>query len=42
MIERHTATPAAGALPDAHETIVLVGHGSRDPRSAQALRRLTT
>lgn len=41
MIERHTATPAAGALPEGHETLVLVGHGSRDPRSAQALRRLT-
>lgn len=27
--------------PDEHETLVLVGHGSRDPRSAQALRRLT-
>ena len=34
MIERHTATPAAGALPDAHETIVLVGHGlTPDTRS---------
>ena len=37
----HAVRSAAGARPDAHETLVFVGHGSRDPRSAQALRRLT-